>query len=152
MHVRNATHNDLYTLSLLWLKMGYEINPTFTPDVGAWRAQKYQHMSDQNYVLLLVEHDNEIIGFVDGQVIYVPSISAKLGKGSHIYILPQYRNTTAASRLYRAVVKFAKDHGSAFISVSPKPNTDAETMYMKRGFVPIEILMMKPIDDVKEIL
>jgi GNAT superfamily N-acetyltransferase len=152
MNVRHANTNDLYRLSMLWLKLGYEINPDFKPDVGAWRAQKYQQMSNPNYVLLLVERDNEIIGYVDGTVVYVPSLSAKLGQGSHIYILPKYRNTSAAARLYKAVVKFAIDHGATYISVSPKPNTEAETMYLKRGFVPIEVLMMKPIEDIQEIL
>jgi GNAT superfamily N-acetyltransferase len=149
MNVRKANVNDIYQVSKLWLKLGYEINPKFNPRVDWFRTQLYTSLQNPKYLMVVAEDKGEIIGFVNGIIVEEPSLGARIGKGGSIYVDEKYRKTSVSVRLYKEVVRFAKEKKLDYISVSPKPNTDIYNMYLKRDFEPTEITMLKKVRDME---
>lgn len=117
MKIRQATSKDILQVSLLWLKMVRELTPYNTPNIEWWKSREHYLMCMENYMMYVAEDDGKLIGFIDQMVCPEPSNSKIIGIGQTFYVLPEYRNSNVAGRLWKKFIRHFKEKGAQEIEV-----------------------------------
>jgi GNAT superfamily N-acetyltransferase len=109
MIYRQATEKDLVRIGELWKEMVNEMRPEWTPNAELWVGMGKSLFEQQliNYTIIIAEEAGKIVGFVDGMIFHEPSTDKKHGVGQHFYVIPKYRKTRVAAKLYEEIVSVA---------------------------------------------
>lgn len=132
MKTRKANQADILKVSQLWLEMTRELMPQATPNVTWWKKRVFALMSTDAYFMFVVEHGGRILGFIDYLISPEPATSKIHAIGQCLYIRPEYRQTNAAGRLWKIVLKDLKKRG---VQVLETICADQQkSFWEKRGF------------------
>jgi ribosomal protein S18 acetylase RimI-like enzyme len=133
MKIRPANEKDILQVSLLWLKMVRELTPHTKPNVEWWKSRQGYLMCMENYAMHVAEdEDGKLVGFIDHMVCPEPSNSKILGIGQTLYVLPQYRNSYIAGRLWKMMLKHFKEKKVQEIEIICAD--EQKPFWKKRGF------------------
>ena len=142
--VREAIVSEVEDIVDLWLKMGTELHPEATPDKDAWVRLIQGLYKSGKYRIVVAEEAGRLIGFVDGLVYYEPSTGQETGISQFIYVLPEYRMTDVAPRLYDLIVKIVNGAGAMVIQTTCDARTKG--MWERKGFVVERFIMSKKVE------
>ena len=96
--------------------------------------------------MLAESADGKIVGFIDGLAFPEPSTGMMHGVGQHMYISPEYRNTSVALKIYRRIMQVArhfKVKNWEFFCAA-----DNTELWTKKGYIPQRIMMRRRVADV----
>ena len=143
MIIRHATKDDAYEVSLLWEKMVKEMRPEFTPNRGWWEKMMIALIESPTvqYTVIVAERQGEIIGFIDGLIFPEPSTGKIHGVGQHFFILPKYRHSSIAGRLYGSIVGHALKKKAEVLEFFCSPENIQ--FWNKRGYGLMRCVMRK---------
>jgi len=143
--VRPAELSDLHDLGTLWVEMvGEEFGNNVWADELYWeRVIGVAIEGDKNFVMFIAEDDNTPVGFIMGQIYYEPSDSKMHGISQHIYVVPEYRHTGVAIRLYHTLAKTMKSMGVEVMSLYCIPSRSE--FWARKGFKPIQTMFSKEL-------
>lgn len=140
MIIRAIDKTEIDLVAVLWLKMVKELDSTLNPNVEWWKAHVYEFLK-YDYFMLVAEIDKKIVGFIDFIMFAEPTTSKFHCIGQHFYVLSEYRNSSVAGRLYKAVVKLSKkfgaQHWELFCSKNELP------MWKKLGYQQRKFILCK---------
>lgn len=112
MIIRTGTERDLSEVSALWLSMVHEISPEFSPNLDWWFQETKEIIQSPEYIMMIGQEGDEIVGFSDGFMQLQPSMGKKVFYSRHTYIKPEYRHTQLMKYLYEGVRDFGLLNGS----------------------------------------
>lgn len=146
MEIRQGTEADILKASRLWLEMLKELAPQYkSPNIEWWRRTAENAFRRKVYFLFVADNGGKIVGFLDWFLFPEPSTGLVHAVGQHYYVMPEYRGTTVAGRLYRQTVAEAVKKGAKvfelFTFESQKP------MWIDLGFNPLRTLMRKEVKE-----
>lgn len=146
MIVRKATPDDIERVSILWEQMVKEMRPDFTPNRQWWMQMCQSFMSNGfiEYELIVAEDNDKIIGFIDGMMFPEPSTGKVHGTGQHFYILPEYRKTMVAAKLYRQIISIAIKKGIDAVEFFCFP--ESIKFWKKRGYNLTRCMMRRTVN------
>lgn len=139
--VRKATRKDIDAIIevLKSTKLGIE---AWAGDEEWARKALKECLNMENYVLLVAEYNQRIVGFIDCCV--YPSFweGAYQGIINHLFVLPAFQSKGAGAMLVKAVVKEADAKGLGELHVSTeRENVKARQLYAKYGFAEERLLL-----------
>jgi len=134
---------DIEDIAPLWLLMVNEVDPEATPNIDWWLDLTSRLKRSGNYVVITAEKDNKIVGFCDGLIFNDPLSGKKTGMGQHFYILPEYRETATAEKLYRDCDAKLIEIGAKAIEL--QCYKEKERFWTKAGYKPIRIIMRRSV-------
>ena len=105
--VRAATIDDLEEMSELWINMMTEINPKPTSN-KEWWLNYHREMMKTDVYYAFVAFDDKMIGYIAGQFYPDATTGELVAFGHDFFILPEYRDTEIASKLYGKLVRTGK--------------------------------------------
>ncbi len=82
--------------------------PEATPNVDWWRIHATSYIKLGNYFIFVGELGGKFIGFADFFLFPEPATGKIHCVGQHFYVLPEYRNTNLAGKLYKKFFMVAK--------------------------------------------
>ena len=143
MIIRQATIADASAISLLWEQMVKEVYPKFTPNRKWWEKMMVALIESPmvQYTVVVAEQQSEIIGFIDGLVFPEPSTGKIHGVGQHFFILPEYRHSSIAGRLYGSIVGHALKKKAEVLEFFCSPENIQ--FWNKRGYGLMRCVMRK---------
>jgi GNAT superfamily N-acetyltransferase len=135
--IRYAAPHDVEEIASLWERMVKELKPEYAPNAGWWVGMAKALLNTEAYhaVTAVDDQTGRIIGFLDGFIYPNPLTGAIHGVGQHFYVLPEYRKTPVAARLYREALKKAKAKGSKIIEFLTDATTWQRKGYVTQGFM-----------------
>lgn len=131
MIIRRVEMNDLDMLADLWLKMTKEFEPQNAPNIIWWKEQHYFLMNLDTYFQFVAEQDGQLIGMVDFMLLQEPSDGKIHAIGQQLYVLPEYRKTSIAGRLWKTASKAAKKTAQVWDTTA---YSETKSFWEKRGF------------------
>jgi len=144
VNVRRGDIDDLEAVSGLWLEMVHELAPDYEPRVDWWRGMAEGLFGTGVYRLYVAESlAGRIVGFIDGILYPEPATGLLHAVGQHFYVLPGYRRTSIAGRLYKAAMKAARSEDVDNIEMFCFNR--AQTFWSKRGFSSVRSLMRRRV-------
>jgi len=143
--IRPSQMSDIHDLGILWNKMhSEELGPGVVSDYLFWELVVGQAIhSNKDFVCFIAIDDDSPVGFIMGNRYYEPSDSRIHGISQHIYVLPEYRNTGTAMRLYRSLAKTFKTLGVQVISLYCLPARTS--FWIRKGFKPVQTMFSKEL-------
>lgn len=106
--IRDANIEDLPEMSVLWISMLKEINPTGKPNVEWWRENQKEMMKLDIYYPYVAIVDSKIVGFIIGMLYPDPTTGQRVAFGQEFYVLPECRNDKISEGLYGRLVRMGK--------------------------------------------
>jgi ribosomal protein S18 acetylase RimI-like enzyme len=129
VRIRKATLDDIDKIEVL-------LQELIGDPLGDRRKHSQIAISSEDYVGLLAEWGNEIIGYVDLWGFSDPGHGAKLGIILSFIVSENFRKMGIGNMLLEAAVKVAKDRNFREFHVWTEfQNEAAKTIYRKHGFV-----------------
>lgn len=150
MLVRPATLEDLDTL-VYWGKRLTDESPRFkNQGFSAERAEKlFAHLIDKlGSILIVMDHYMNPVGGLIGVLDTDWRTGQSLAFEQGIYVLPEYRNTGAASALVKSFEVWATVHGADRIQIGTITGIYAErtvSLYESLGFELVGYVLEKEI-------
>lgn len=142
--LRQATDADVEEVSELWLKMVQELAPDLSPNVDWWQQHAHIFMQSNAYTMFVVEDKGKIVGFIDYFLFSEPATSKNHAVFQHFYVIPEYRNGSASSKLYRIGLKSSKKCGAEVIELCCFPEEvdfwKKHGCVLKRNFMRREVI------------
>ena len=142
--IRLGTQEDITQISKLWLQMVNELRPGLKPNVSWWQTMCRNFMDATNLYTVIVALDKStIIGFVDGFIFPEPATGKAHGVAQHFFILPEYRKTNIAQRLYLQILKLAKQKKASCVEFFCF--SDNKEFWLKKNYKEMRIMMRKEL-------
>lgn len=142
--IRVAAIDEIGAIADLWILMCKELNPQAKPDKQAWIQIIHGLYKTGKYHIVVAEADGQLVGFVDGFVYLEPASGELTGISQHIYILPKYRMSIVALRLYERIVHLVNGDGATTIQITSDLST--VRMWKRKGFVVKNFIMSKKVE------
>lgn len=141
--VRFATPEDVKILSGLWEQMVHELAPDYTPRRDWWESLAEELLKTSAYKALMAIDTvtGIVVGFLDGFLFPEPSTGKLHAVGQHFFVLPEYRNTTVARRLYAEAYRVAKVAGASVMELFCFPKE--RRFWNRHGFESARVLMRR---------
>ena len=119
MTVREATHEDLKTMAILWRMMVKEVSPGSEMNMEWWLAYQKEMMPNPNtYRAFVAFSCGEMVGYIVG-VLYPDAIEGRMvAFGQEFYIMPEFRDDKLAAILYGRLVRLGKEKGADDIEMT----------------------------------
>jgi GNAT superfamily N-acetyltransferase len=83
----------------------------------------------------------KIVGFIDGIIYPEPATGKVHGVGQCFYVMPEYRKTNVGVRLYRAILKIAKEYKVSIIEFT----TFNKDFWLKKGYTEIKTTIVREL-------
>lgn len=161
MLVRRATtvdQEEIVNLRIQLQQHGEQANPFIWRITKAGR-QKLVHdvshlLTDDTCLVLVAEHDNNIIGFTYGQILkrteYEPNKAGIIGM---IFVSENYRRHGIGTQLIHELCKYFEAENVSHISLRyVLGNKEAESFWQHLGFTPILYTSATDLEKLREIL
>jgi GNAT superfamily N-acetyltransferase len=144
MRIRAAEPGDEPELAVLWEALCRELGVE-PGDTESWISMTEGLIpNSEGYVCLLLEDEVlNIMGFVDGFMMYEPATAALALSGRHMYVVPQLRNTGISRRLLLSFIKEAKARGAKRMMMTPRAEDTGR--FSKVGFNPAYVIMERSL-------
>ena len=127
--IREATHKDIEGI--------IEVLATIYLQDVAWAERAVKKLlATENYVILMAELDDQVVGFIDYYIL--PSIWEKRNEATinNLFIHKDYQGKGVGSRLLEEVIKRTDEIGIVELHVgTEKKNERAIRLYKKHGFL-----------------
>ena len=134
---------DIKDIAPLWLLMVNEVDPEATPNIDWWFGLTKTLKESDNYVVITAEKDGKIIGFCDGLLFNDPLSGKKTGMGQHFYVLPEYRETAIAEKLYKDCDSKLIEMGAEAIEL--QCYKEKERFWGRAGYESIRTIMRRTV-------
>src|SRR3989344_7821620 len=148
MIIRKAKINDVKNLIKLDKELHKESMKLVLPEFkvfDVYRNQKeyFDYVKQKKFLLLLVEEDSKMIGFISGKIekIILNKHKVMQGKISDIYVKKVYRSKKIASMLYESLFAWFKKNKCNYVELNVYPNNPAKKIYSHWGFKEMKINM-----------
>lgn len=142
MHIEKLkTAEQIYDVSLLWLKMVEELAPQWNPNVEWWRMIAGNLLQSGIYEICLMMDDDNIVGFLDWVLFPEPATGELHATGQHLYIEKPYRKTSAAGKLCRYAYKSMRIAQAQVIDLMCFNGN--ENWWGRKGFIPVRTMMRR---------
>ena len=143
--IRIGTMEDAHELGKLWLQMAEETYPGKPHDVGFWRGNYIRCLASMevHYDIVVAEHDGRLIGFTDAHAYYCPFIGGMRGHITSIFVLPEFRDSTAAQRMARELLRWGRRREVALIEFMCPPHL--YEYWHGKGYEPSMYYLTKPL-------
>jgi GNAT superfamily N-acetyltransferase len=116
--VRIASEGDLDDMSILWRMMLKECRPGLSMNKEWWMKSQAGLMKTDIYCSYVAVCDSVIVGFIVG-LLYPDAATGKMiAFGQEFYVVPEYRSSSIARRLYGKLVRKGKEVGAHMIEMS----------------------------------
>lgn len=129
--IRRASADDIDAVSKLWLSMVNEFEPQNIPNRGWWIDRQAGLYNSGIYYQFIAEEEIGIIGMVDFLIIPEPSDGKIHAIGQQLYVLPGFRKTSIAGRLWKAAYKQARELAQVMDTTA---YAETKPFWEKRGF------------------
>ena len=133
--IREAANKDIESVT--------EVLETIYLQDVAWAKRAVKKLlATENYVILVAELDDQIVGFIDYYIL--PSIWEKWNEATinNLFIHKDYQDKGIGSRLLEEVIKRTDEIGIVELHVgTEKDNEGAIRLYKKHGFLKEYLLL-----------
>lgn len=152
--IRPATRADVGALHRLWRALWDEQAPEggpfrLSPDADErWRNDVTFWLRDEAALLLVLELDGAVCGFVRAELwrpppIYAPALEAYVDE---VYVMPQYRGAEWGRRLVEQVERWATGRGATALRAGVVAGNGAGGAFWARvGAAPVHAIYRKPL-------
>ncbi len=150
---RPESNEELSRVAELLVRF-YRVNEEFDPlysmtENALEEAKKLveRYNTDEKSILLVAVEDNQVVGFIHGEVRENPMLSnSPLGVMMELYVHPSYRRRGVAAKLVEAAENELKKIGAKAIAAEfPYLNEIAVSFYDKLGFRPLTAIYVKEL-------
>lgn len=143
--IRYARPHDVEEIASLWERMVKELKPDYAPNVSWWAGMAKVLLNTDAYRCLTAVDDctGRIIGFLDGFLYPEPSTGKLHAVGQHFYVLPEYRGTSTAGRLYKEAIRAARAAGSTVLEFFCFPAE--QSFWENKGYAPTRMMMRRSL-------
>jgi len=143
--IRYARPHDVEEIASLWERMVKELKPDYAPNVSWWVGMARTLLKSEAYYALTAVDDEtgRIIGFLDGFLYPEPSTGKLHGVGQHFFLIPEYRKTSIAGRLYREAVRKARAAGATVLEFFCFPAE--QPFWESKGYAPVRMIMRRDL-------
>ena len=136
---------DACDLFLAWAR---EEDREDTVDKEGYAKYLLSNILNGSYVIIVAYVDDNPAGMLGAHVIYDPSISARIGIGERLYILPQYRAQGVLGPLLDATDTVGAEVGiTEFVASFRSKDHRLKDMYERRGYTETNVVMRKGVYD-----
>jgi GNAT superfamily N-acetyltransferase len=132
LNIRLATDADIPKVAFLWKRMNKEFEPDNISRLDWWVTQTRELLKTRTYYLFVAEEGEDFLGYVNFIVIDEPSDGKRHAIGQQLYVIPEYRNTPLAGRLWKAAYTAAKKAEAQMMDTTAYNGT--RPFWEKRGF------------------
>ncbi len=140
--IRLGNKKDVEQISKLWFQMVNELRPDWKPNINWWKKMCYALLDMKDfYSIAVAEIKGEIVGFMDGLAFPEPSTGKLHGVAQHFYILPKYRKSNVALKLYRYVLRLAQERKVEIFEFFCF--SDNKDFWSKKGYKEIRTMMRR---------
>ena len=144
INIRRGKEPDIERVSLLWLDMVRELNPSYTPRVEWWRNITLGMMRHyENYYLFVAEDGQDVVGFIDLMVVPEPATGWPHGVCRHLYVTPGSRSAGVSRRLILQCEEQARKEGAVVIEL--ECGDEQHPFWQGMGYRPVGIKLRKHV-------
>lgn len=144
MKICRGNEKSLEAVTDLWVEMVKESRPDWKPSKEVWMAMAGSMLMGDTYMQLLAIEKERIVGFLDFMLFTEPSTGKLHCVGQHLYVKPEYRGSSAGSRIYREWTRICK---ASKVQVMELFSFEDEIdRWDKVGFMPVRVLMRKELN------
>jgi len=143
MIISYAKPDDVPEIAALWVRMVKELAPDYTPRRDWWEDMAVALLKTDIYHLCTAQVDGHLVGFIDGFLYPEPSTGQLHAVGQHFYVLPDYRQTSIAARLYREAIRFAHARQASVLEFFCFD--EQKSSWLNKGYKPVRTMLRRPL-------
>ncbi len=143
-NIREATEEDALDCLILFKQFHKESKVPYSWDAKKTQEVFVQTLPLDNFVTLVAEINNEVVGFICAMYSEPFFSSEKISTEVAWFVNKEYRNSTAGFRLMKSYEDWARGKGVKYIGMTYLENvTDLSEVYEKKGYSKAETQYMK---------
>ncbi len=144
INIREATEEDALDCLILFKQFHKESKVPYSWDAKKTQQVFVQTIPLENFVTLVAEREDEVVGFICGMYAEPFFSSEKISTEVAWFVSKEYRNSTAGFRLMKAYEEWALSKGVKYVGMTYLENiTDLSEIYEKKGYTKAETQYMK---------
>lgn len=138
MNIRNAELDDLDAVQTLLAQLGHSLGI----DSDLFKAAFEQALQDSNHVLLVVEIEDRVIGYVSGYMRMTLYAQRRVGFVDEIVVEENQRSAGAGTMLMAAFEETLEEHGAVLSTLA---TAGAIPFYQGIGYTGKATYLKKPL-------